>query len=103
MSENKYEAVEKDGRMFVMKPGGEIAICSTAKFQVVTEPDLLRQEAQHIATALNALPKLVKALEGAQWAGGRFKCPWCQQKPVSGHAAGCIVGIALHQAKEGCS
>lgn len=48
-----YRAVESNGRMYVMKPDGSTSIAMTAKFDVVTEPNILREEAAFVADALN--------------------------------------------------
>lgn len=62
-----FYAVEANGRMHVMNPApSKISICVTAKFDIVTKPDRLREEAHRIARALNreaAHDDLVKALE----------------------------------------
>lgn len=54
-----YMATEANGKMYVMKPSGQTgAICTTAKFAVVTKPEKLREEAHQIANALNGAEKL---------------------------------------------
>lgn len=60
-----YYAIEANGRMHVLHPApSKMSICTTAKFDVVTTPDRLREEAHRIARALNrdaAHDDLVKA------------------------------------------
>lgn len=69
MSKKIYTAVEKNGRMYVMKPDGFIAICATAKFDVVDDPQILRKEASFIARCLNQNSMhtdLMKSLSSAE-------------------------------------
>lgn len=62
---DRLKVVEMNGRCYLMVEDGAFAIATTAKFDVVTNPEIIRAEAQTLVHRWNCHADLVRALEAA--------------------------------------